>query len=245
MQSCYNSERKGDFMRLDKFLAHNELGSRKEVRKLLKKNRVKVNDTIIKDPSYILDIENDRIYFDDTEIKYKKDIYIMLNKPQGYVCSHDEALYPSVLELIDEQRNDLFMIGRLDVDTEGLLLITNDGLFSHNIAHGKKEIYKTYHVELEEEFNKNYIKQLESGLRLDDELLKPANVKIISDKIIHLSIAEGKYHQVKRMMHACNNEVKYLKRIQIGDLKLDNDLKLGEYRELHQEEISLFKKGDK
>ena len=227
-------------MRLDKFLSHNNFGSRKDVRIYLRGKRVKVNDNIIKDAGYILDLDQDEVKVDDEVVQYTKNIYIMMNKPQGYECTHILDQYPSVLELLDFYREDVFFVGRLDVDTEGLLIITNDGLFSHNIAHGKKEVYKQYYVELERPFNTSFIPLLEQGLPFEDTILKPSFVEVLSPNSINLSIAEGKYHQVKRMMHACDNEVVFLKRIKIGSLVLDPSLHPGDYRNLTQEEINLF-----
>ena len=161
----------------------------------------------------------------------------MLNKPAGYICSHDGRLYPSVLKLIDNPRPDLIIVGRLDVDTEGLLLITSDGKFAHRVSHGKKDVYKQYYVELADDFELSYIKQLEAGIEIDDELLKPALVEIIDKKSLLLSIAEGKYHQVKKMMKYCNNEVIYLRREKIGGLALNPSLDIGEYFELDQSDL--------
>src|SRR5690606_38337983 len=118
----------------------------------------------------------------------------------------------------DDHRTDLIIVGRLDVDTEGLLIITKDGQFSHQVIHGKKEIYKEYYVELEHEFDTSFISQLEHGIQLDELTLKPAKVEMVSETSLLLSIAEGKYHQVKRMMHYCNNDVVYLKRVALGAL---------------------------
>ena len=227
-------------MRLDKFLSTNGFGSRRDAKKLVKKKAIKVNDVIVRDPSMILNLDHDTIKVNDIKIDYKKDVYYMLNKPANTISSHDAKDYPSVLDLIDDPRRDLIIVGRLDVDTEGLLLITNDGQFSHRVSHGKKDIHKQYYVELEEDFNSKFIKDLEHGIPMDDGILKPAKVELVSKKAILLSIAEGKYHQVKRMMHYCENEVTYLKRVQIGDLRLDKDLDLGEYRELTENEIKLF-----
>lgn len=227
-------------MRLDKFLANNGFGSRKDVKKIIKSEVVTVNDKIIKDSSAHIDTENDIVSVENKIIHYTTDVYYMLNKPAGYICSHDTSLYPSVLDLIEDTRTDLIIVGRLDVDTEGLLLITNDGQFLHQVAHGKKEVDKKYYVELEKEFDLSCIEELESGIELNDGLLKPAKVEMLSDKSLLLSISEGKYHQVKRMMHYCGNEVLYLKRVEIGDLKLDESLELGEYRELTKGELSLF-----
>lgn len=228
-------------MRLDKFLAANGFGSRRDAKKLIKKKAIKVNQEIIRDPSMILNLEKDSVAIHDEIIDYKKDVYYMLNKPAGTISSHDAKDYPSVLELIEDSRTDLIIVGRLDVDTEGLLLITNDGQFSHRVSHGKKEVYKQYYVELEKDFDSNFIKDLETGIPMDGGILKPALVQVESKNSILLSIAEGKYHQVKRMMHYCDNEVTYLKRLKIGDLNLDQSLKPGQYRELRLDEINQFR----
>lgn len=227
-------------MRLDKFLAHNGYGTRKDVKALVKKKLVIVNGAIAKDSALNLDVEKDTVMVEGIEIHYTQDAYFMINKPAGYECTHKPENYPSVLELLDEVRNDLIFVGRLDADTEGLLYITNDGKFAHNIASGKKEIRKTYYVELAKPFNTNFIETLKLGIPMDEDILKPAFVELIEDNKIHLSIAEGKYHQVKRMMHYCENEVTYLKRVSIGNVSLDSNLKLGEYRPLSQEEINQY-----
>ena len=129
-------------MRLDKFLSHTGFGSRKEVRLLIKKSLVKVNGEKVKDIGHILNLKHDVITVGEEVVQYEEDVYLMINKPKDYICAHDAVEYPSVLDLLDESRSDLFFVGRLDADTEGLLIITNDGQFSHRIAHGKKEIKK-------------------------------------------------------------------------------------------------------
>lgn len=227
-------------MRLDKFLAHNGFGTRKDVKGLIKKKLVTVNGIIAKDSGLNLDVNNDIVMVDGIEIFYTQDAYFMINKPAGYECTHKPDNYPSVLELLDEVRNDLIFVGRLDADTEGLLFITNDGKFAHNIASGKKEIRKKYYVELAKPFDKRFIDELEKGIPMDEEMLKPAFVEVIDSNKIYLSIAEGKYHQVKRMMHYCDNEVTYLKRVAIGNVELDTTLELGEYRPLTEEEMNQF-----
>lgn len=224
-------------MRLDKFLAHNGYGSRNDVKKLLKEKVVTVNGNVITKGTLKLDVDHDIVKVDTEEIDYIGKVYYMMNKPAGYICSHYSNLYPSVIELIDTHREDLIMVGRLDVDTEGLLLITNDGQFSHQIAHGKKDIRKTYYVELRDEFNEAYIEDLEAGIMLDEDLLKPAKVEIIDKLSLYLTISEGKYHQVKRMMNYADNEVIYLQRVRIGNLDLDEGLELGDYRYLSDDEI--------
>lgn len=225
-------------MRLDKFVSMNGFGSRKQVRQMIKSQRVQVNNIIIKDAGFIINTESDIVTVDDTPISFLKDIYLMLNKPAGYICEHNPVEYPSVLELLKTQRNDLFFVGRLDADTEGLLLITNDGQFSHQIAHGKKDMTKTYEVHLKTPFDDTYIAELERGIILDGDQLKPAQVVLIEDNIIHLTISEGKYHQVKRMMLHCNNEVHYLKRLSIGQLNLDPTLNIGQYKQLSKTDIN-------
>lgn len=227
-------------MRLDKFLSLNGFGSRKEVRHFIKKKMVTVNTTTITDSGYILNLNTDIVSFNNETISYVEDVYYMLNKPAGYICEHNPVEYPSVLELLDTSRTDLFFVGRLDADTEGLLLITNDGQFSHQISHGKKDITKQYEVHLEKPFDKKYINKLETGIPLDGELLKPAQIELINDHVILLTISEGKYHQVKRMMHYCDNQVVYLKRQKIGNMSLDSNLKLGESRSLSNNEINLL-----
>lgn len=227
-------------MRIDKLLSRVGYGSRKAVKIMLKDGVVRINDDIVSDPKTKVDLSIDKVYVEDELVAYEEKVYIMMHKPYGYECTHSPDLYPSVLELLHHYRDDLIMVGRLDVDTEGLLLITNDGTFSHRISHGKKEVYKTYYVELEREFDQSYIKNLESGITLDYQKLKPATVKMLGARAIELSIAEGKYHQVKRMMQQCKNYVTYLKRIKIGDLELDPHLNPGEYRPLTEEELNYF-----
>ena len=224
-------------MRLDKLLSKVGYGSRKEVKKIITEGLVTVNNEIIKRPQTNIDPEQDNIYVENQQIHYTENLYIMMNKPSGYECTTTIEFYPSVLELLDFYRDDLIIVGRLDVDTEGLLLLTTDGSFSHNLIHGKKKIPKTYHVELKDSFNKKFIEKLEAGITLDDGPVQPAQVTQINDKTIHLTIYEGRYHQVKRMMHYCENEVTYLKRLSIGHIQLDSKLNSGEYRFLKSKEI--------
>lgn len=224
-------------MRIDKFLAHNGFGSRSDVKKLIKDGHVYVNDEKVTKPTLKIDINNDLVFVDDEAITYKEKVYYMLNKPSGYVCSHDTTFYPSVLELIDTLRDDLIIVGRLDVDTEGLLLITSDGKFSHQIIHGKHNVYKKYYVELKDDFKEEYIELFKEGIALSDAKLKPAFVEMIDSKSLYISIGEGRYHQVKRMMNFAENEVIYLQRVKIGNLELDENLYIGEYRELTLAEI--------
>lgn len=224
-------------MRLDKLLALHGYGTRSHVKEIIKASRVKVNTMIITNPAYKIDENKDMVVVDNHILAHQKNVYYMLNKPAGYICAHRDHRYPSVLDLLEDQRKDLIMVGRLDVDTEGLLLICNDGLFSHHVSHGKQPIFKEYYVELEKPFDSKWIAIIEAGMMLDDERLKPGFLTILAETKILLSISQGKYHQVKRMMKACDNEVLYLKRTKIGQLSLDDQLEVGQYRQLTQNEL--------
>lgn len=230
-------------MRLDKFLAHANYGTRREVKKIIRSGWVSVNDQIVKNDDFKIDENKDIICVDNEQVIYQQFYYIMLNKPNGYVSAIIDDRYPTVIDLIyEDYALDLFPVGRLDLDTEGLLLLTNDGSLSHELLSPKKHVDKEYYVELEKDFNDQDIKTLEAGVAINDqEVCKEAKVKRIDNNKMMLIIQEGKYHQVKRMMHAIDNEVTYLKRVRMGSLKLDETLPLGEYRALNEEEIKMLK----
>lgn len=230
-------------MRLDKFLAHANYGTRREVKKIIRSGWVSVNDQIVKNDDFKIDESKDIICVDNEQVIYQQFYYIMLNKPNGYVSATIDDRYPTVIDLIyEDYALDLFPVGRLDLDTEGLLLLTNDGSLSHELLSPKKHVDKEYYVELEKDFNDQDIKTLEAGVAINDqEVCKEAKVKRIDNNKLMLIIQEGKYHQVKRMMHAIENEVTYLKRVRMGSLKLDETLPLGEYRALNEEEIKMLK----
>lgn len=230
-------------MRLDKFLAHANYGTRREVKKIIRSGWVSVNDQIVKNDDFKIDENKDIICVDNEQVIYQQFYYIMLNKPNGYVSATIDDRYPTVIDLIyEDYALDLFPVGRLDLDTEGLLLLTNDGSLSHELLSPKKHVDKEYYVELEKDFNDQDIKTLEAGVAINDqEVCKEAKVKRIDNNKMMLIIQEGKYHQVKRMMHAIDNEVTYLKRVRMGSLKLDKTLPLGEYRALNEEEIKMLK----
>lgn len=230
-------------MRLDKFLAHANYGTRREVKKIIRSGWVSVNDQIVKNDDFKIDENKDIICVDNEQVIYQQFYYIMLNKPNGYVSATIDDRYPTVIDLIyEDYALDLFPVGRLDLDTEGLLLLTNDGSLSHELLSPKKHVDKEYYVELEKDFNDQDIKTLEAGVAINDqEVCKEAKVKRIDNNKLMLIIQEGKYHQVKRMMHAIDNEVTYLKRVRMGSLKLDETLPLGEYRALNEEEIKMLK----
>ena len=250
IQKIYNMNiKKREKMRLDKFLANSGIGTRKEVKELLKKRLIKVNDEIVKDGKVHVNENEDTVKYKDEIISYKKFVYIMLNKPNGVISATEDKVHKTVIDLLgDEYRTfEVFPVGRLDIDTEGLLLLTNDGLLSHNLLSPNKHVDKKYYVELEKLLTEEDIAKLENGVELKDFTTKGAKVEIIENskesyKIrVYITISEGKFHQVKRMFKAVENEVKYLKRVKMGTLSIDENLKLGEYRELTEDELTKLK----
>ncbi|MFV0382209.1 MAG: pseudouridine synthase [Breznakia sp.] len=231
-------------MRLDKYLAHAKKGSRKEVKLAIRSGLVSVNHTLVKNDNLKINEVTDVVFWGDERVIYQMFYYIMLHKPQGYICSNLDEMYPSILHLINETYVlDLFSVGRLDVDTVGFVLLTNDGKFAHRITSPKHKVKKVYEVKLAKPLCDKAIKRLEQGVVLDDEVTQPAKLKKITKNHVFLHIFEGKYHQVKRMFHSVNNEVTYLKRVQIGSVLLDDTLKLGDYRALNEQEVLQLKGG--
>lgn len=230
-------------MRLDKFLKDTGFGSRKEVKVLIKQKRVSVNDEVISNEGISVDENTDIIKVDNTQVIYIKYVYIMMNKPQGVVSATIDNVHSTVIDLINEFKYlDLFPVGRLDIDTEGLLLITNDGALSHNLLSPKKHVDKTYYLETNEVLTIDDINKIESGVLIDNELTLPAKLEIVEDNKYLLTIHEGKFHQVKRMILSVGKKVTFLKRIKFGSLVIDKDLPLGSYRLLTNEEIENLKK---
>lgn len=224
--------------RLDKVLGNLGYGTRKELKKLTKTGVITVNGEVIKDSSTKVNPEEDEIYFYDDLVNYRKHIYLMLNKPKGYISATEDSFNETVLELIKEEDLvfKLFPAGRLDKDTEGFLLLTNDGQFAHKILSPKNKVKKTYYAEVRGKVEDKDILEFDKGIILDDGYKTlPSKLKIIQSgdiSKVELTITEVKYHQVKRMFEACGNKVIYLKRLSIGNLKLDENLALGEYREI-------------
>ena len=217
-------------------------GSRKDVKKLIRKGYVKVNNEVIVDDDFQINEEEDEVIIFDEEIEYNKYIYLMMNKPAGYICANYSNNERIIFEMIDGlSLRGLFTVGRLDKDTEGLLLITNDGMLCHNLLSYKNHVEKTYYLKFDGTITDSKIKRLESGIEIEDYVTKPAKFKKISDDEGELTICEGKFHQVKKMMEAVDCPVLYLKRIKFGGLDLDPNLKLGEYRHLTEEEINILK----
>ena len=226
-------------MRLDKFLVECGIGSRTEVKKILGNGQVKVNGVITKSSKEQIDEIKDKITCKNEELEYKEFRYYVMHKPSGYITAIDDYREKTVMEVLPEWviRKDLFPVGRLDKDTEGLLLFTNNGRLSHELLSPKKHVDKIYEVHLRESISDENIEKLESGvIILDNYFTKEAKVNKVEDKIIELTITEGKYHQVKEMLKAVGNEVFYLKRLSFGKLELEN-LKKGEVIEISLEDI--------
>ncbi|EGG61981.1 pseudouridine synthase [Staphylococcus epidermidis] len=222
-------------MRLDKFLANMGVGTRSEVKQLLKKGSVKVNQNIVKLPKLHVNPNSDEIMVNDEVVSYIDKVYIMLNKPKGYISATEDELHPTIIDLLPEYAHlNIFPVGRLDKDTEGLLLVTNDGQFNHEVMNPNKHVSKTYEVYSKHPITQFDIDKFKSGIELSDGKLKPAILKKVDDYVSHVTIYEGKYHQVKRMFHSIENEVLELKRIKIAQLELDHNLDLGSYRLLTQ-----------
>ena len=229
-------------MRLDKMLAHLGYGSRKEVKKIIRAGWVLVNDEFVRDDDFHVS-EADSVVVYDENVEMLTEQYFLMNKPAGTICSHDNKLFPSVYDLFDETllpKTQAF--GRLDQDTQGVLILSSDGVMGHRLLSPKHHVKKVYQVDLLNSFDPKFIPLIEKGIKIDkEEICAPATVEIISDKRILLTLIEGKYHQVKRMMVACENEVTNLIRIQFGPIMLDPELEPGQYRKLSEEEIELLR----
>ena len=222
------------------------IGSRSEIKKFLKTCRVKLNGKFEKSPNTQVDIDKDEILFDDEIVIYKEFTYLMLNKPKDYISATFDPKLPTVLELLEfpYSNMELFPVGRLDIDTTGFLILTNDGKFSYNVTNPKKKVNKKYLVTLRDDISSNQIESLENGIYFEKEDFTTENAKVeeISKREIYLAISEGKFHQVKRMLEYVGNEVVELKRVSIGNLSLDEKLELGEYREITNTELEeIFK----
>ncbi|MBM7542975.1 pseudouridine synthase [Amphibacillus cookii] len=234
-------------MRLDKLLANTGFGSRKEVKKLLKLGQITVNDELVKEPQKKINLQEDRVCVNHEQVHYEEFVYFILNKPAGVVSATEDSRDRTVIDLLaDEDRlTDPFPVGRLDKDTEGLLLITNDGKLAHRLLSPKKNVGKTYYAKIEGNVTVEDQAVFQKGVILDDGYqTKEAQLTILQSgpiSEIELTIFEGKYHQVKRMFEAVHKRVIYLKRIAMGEWLLDPKLKLGEYRRLTEAEIAYLK----
>ena len=232
--------------RLDKVISNYTEYSRSDVKKLLRNKKVKVNGVVIRDYDYKVDKEKDEILVDDIKLEVIDNIYIALNKPEGYISATEDRDCKTVLDLIKENviRSKIFPVGRLDKDTTGLIILTSDGKFSHDIVSPKKHVDKVYEATLDVPVTDKMIKEFEKGVMLGDEKCLPAKLEILSSNVGRVTLREGKYHQVKRMFEAFGAKVVKLNRIQIGNYALPEDLKLGEYKFLNEDDI-LKLKGEK
>ena len=236
----------GKKMRVDKLLSNVGVASRAELKKYCKQGLISVNGKVINNPGVQVDSESDDIRFNGEKIVYREFVYIMLNKPDGYISATFDKYDPIVLDLIDQSYLvfEPFPVGRLDKDTEGLLVLTNDGQLAHRVLSPKKHVPKTYYAKIQGKVTEEDILAFEKGVILDDGYeTMPSQLKILkSDDMseIELTIHEGKFHQVKRMFESVGKKVVYLKRLSMGKLKLDESLGLGEYRELSEEEVKLI-----
>ncbi len=230
-------------MRLDKLLSNMGYGTRKEVKKLMKKGAVRVNAEPVKDAAFHVDTVKDEVTILGEKVIYKEFMYLMMNKPQEVLSATEDKRDQTVIDLLDAEYNifEMFPVGRLDKDTEGFLLLTNDGKLAHNLLSPKKGVPKTYYAHIEGIVTEEDTKRFSEGVILDDGYeTKPGQLRILKSadiSEIELTITEGKYHQVKRMFEAVGKQVIYLKRLSMGPLSLDESLALGSYRELTEEEL--------
>lgn len=234
-------------MRLDKYLCDVGLGTRSEVKKLISQGRIAVDGAPCKDPGAKLDENAASVTFDGKSLSYSQYVYFMLNKPQGVISASRADLRNKdevcVVDLIKEEKHrELFPVGRLDKDTEGLLLITDDGVLAHNMLSPKKHVDKKYYVELTSPLDDKEKQKIEAGIDIGDEKpTLPASIEMLNSDRLHITIREGRFHEIKRMFEAVGNKVAFLKRIEMGALVLDDSLKCGEYRPLTEEELRLIK----
>jgi len=234
-------------MRIDKYLASCALGSRKQVHELIKSGRVTLNANVIKSIGAHVDEENDIICVDGERIIYSRFVYLMLNKPAGVISATEDSKCKTVLDLVPEEysRYNLFPVGRLDIDTTGLLILTNDGALAHRLTSPKHHADKTYYATIDGVVTEKDIDAFYNGIQIDDGYVcKSADLVIIKSELvseIELTIREGKFHQVKRMFEAVNKKVLSLKRIAMGGVLLDTNLESGKMRPLSDDEIKTLR----
>lgn len=232
-------------IRLDKYLADMGVGTRSEVKGYIRKGRIKCNQEVVKSPETKVDVTGDEITFDGNLVSYVGVEYYMLHKPAGVVSATRDKFTEAVVDLIDSPNKDLFPVGRLDKDTEGLLIITNDGDLGHKLLSPKNKIPKVYYARINGPLEDKHIELFEQGVDLGDFIAMPAKLTIIEsgeESEVYVTVYEGKFHQVKRMFETIDREVVYLKRMSMGSLQLDESLKAGEYRPLTEEELALLRK---
>ena len=232
-------------MRLDKFLVACAVGSRTEVKNFLKAGRVTVNGKKEKSAKLQIDEETDEICFDGQKLDYEEFVYYMMNKPKGVISATEDPNHKTVLDLLDDyaRAKEVFPVGRLDIDTHGLLLLTNDGKLAHALLSPKRHVDKIYLARINGVMTDADVETFAQGVPLKDFTCQPAKLELVSvdtekeQSLVRVSIAEGKFHQVKRMVGYCGKEVVDLQRLTMGTLTLDEDLKRGEWRRLTKEEL--------
>ena len=232
-------------MRLDKFLVENGLGSRSQVKDVLKKGLVLVNGRAEKSPKTQINETADEVVVSGQKLTYEKFVYYLLNKPKGYISATEDERHKTVLDLLDEtaRQKEVFPVGRLDIDTHGLLLLTNNGKLAHAMLSPKKHVEKIYRAKVAGLMNQSDVERFARGIELKDFTCHPAQLKIVEldeekeISLVEITLAEGKFHQVKRMVAACGKEVTDLQRLSMGHLQLDPELALGEWRRLTEEEM--------
>ncbi len=230
-------------MRIDKFLSEMAICSRSEAAKAARSGGITVDGAAVKRADLHIDPEKNVITYLGNTVSYKRFTYIMLNKPEGYISATDDPREKTVLELLDDRhkRLGLFPAGRLDKNTFGLLILTNDGELCHRILSPKNHVAKTYYFEAERKITEEDRLRLESGIKLDGELTKPAMVELCDDCSGRITITEGKFHQIKRMLEAVCNKITYLERVEFAGIPLDLSLERGEWRELTEKEEELLR----
>ena len=232
-------------MRLDKFLVACAVGSRTEVKNLLKAGRVTVNGKKEKSAKLQINEERDEIRFDGQVLEYEEFVYYMMNKPQGVISATEDSKHRTVLDLLDDvaRSKGVFPVGRLDIDTHGFLLLTNDGKLAHALLSPKRHVDKTYLARINGVMTDADVETFAQGVPLKDFTCQPAKLELVSidteenQSLVRVTIAEGKFHQVKRMVAYCGKEVVDLQRLTMGTLTLDEDLKRGEWRRLTKNEL--------
>ena len=232
-------------MRLDKFLVACAVGSRTEVKNLLKAGRVTVNGKKEKSAKLQINEERDEIRFDGQVLEYEEFVYYMINKPKGVISATEDPKHRTVLDLLDDlaRSKEVFPVGRLDIDTHGLLLLTNDGKLAHALLSPKRHVDKTYLAQINGVMTDEDVETFAEGIPFKDFTCQPAKLELVSvdtekeESLVRVTIAEGKFHQVKRMVAYCGKEVVDLQRLTMGTLTLDENLKRGEWRRLTKEEL--------
>lgn len=232
-------------MRLDKFLVESGLGSRSQVKQLLKKGQVWVNGAVVTSAKTQIDERSDQIVVDGQPLVYEKFVYYLLNKPKGVISATEDDRHKTVLDLLDDaaRQKEVFPVGRLDVDTHGLLLLTNNGQLSHAMLSPKRHVAKVYQAQVAGLMDQADVERFAQGIELKDFTCQPAQLEIIErnegakTSLVRITLSEGKFHQVKRMVLACGKEVTDLQRLSMGPLQLDPNLDLGQWRRLTEEEM--------